>query len=674
MAFDFQGIAIRKIGVVGSGQIGPDIALHLAKTFHEHQVPVIVVDVSQEALAKGRAKLVKKVEKGVQSGAFTPQMGEAMVQGTVFTQDYEQLRGVDLVIEAASEDLALKRKIFQSLESLCPETTVLASNSSHLEPEVIFENLKSKKRALVIHYFFPAERNPLVELVPSADTDPKVVSRLMSLYEHLGKVPIQIGSRYGYAVDPIFEGLFLASALCVEEGLGSIKEVDTVGCKALGLKIGSFTAMNLTGGNPLSDHGLDMSHERLNPWYHSPRLLKEAMRTGKPWEVPQRGEKIEVDPARAKTLLDALRGAYFGLAGQIIDSGITNVADLEMGLEVALDLTPPFKLMNQVGVRESLALVEKYAQSHPGFPVPRCLTHQAQSGQPWAIDFVSRQDQGDVALLRIRRPTVLNALNQEVFGQLKRHFQAIRQDSRIRAVVLTGFGNKAFVSGADINFLADIKTPEQGEKNTQESKEAGIAIENLGKPVICALNGFALGGGLELALCCSAILCRKGLSMAAGQPEVNLGIIPGAGGTQRLPRWIGLERAARMLRTGKPISGQEAVEWGLCLEEVEGGDLIPAALTLARAVADGKKQLRVISREPLVTPAALPDLDLGHLSQAIDRIVCRAILEGCRKPLSEGLRFESAMFGECVKTQDMRIGIENFLKNGPRAKAPFQHN
>ncbi len=673
MPFEFRGLSIGKLGVIGSGQIGPDIALHFSKVLHRHGVQVVVVDVAADALERGRAKLHKKVDRGVKSGAFSPEMAEAMKAAVVFTGDYERLRGADFVVEAATEDVGLKRKIFGQLESLVSDGAVLASNSSHLRPESIFEPLGNKGRTLVIHYFFPAERNPVVEIVPGGDTDPKVVHDLMGFYERIGKVPIRVGSRYGYAVDPIFEGLFLASALCVAEGLGSVKEVDAVATRALGLTVGSFTAMNLTGGNPITDHGLDMCHEELNPWFRSPELLKDAIASGKPWDVAGRGERVEPPAEREQAISDALRGAYFGLVGQIIDSGITNVSDLEMALEIALDLTPPFRMMNELTVEKSLELVRRYAETHPDFQVPECLVQQANQKKPWAIEFVRRHDEGDVALVRIRRPKVLNALSPAVFEQLRAHFEAIRKDENIRAAVLTGFGTKAFVSGADIQGLAEIDSPETGAQRCRDARLAGDLIERLEKPVVCALNGFALGGGIELAMCCSARLVAKGLKMAASQPEVNLGIIPGAGGTQRLPRLVGLEKAAELLRTARPVSSAEGVELGLFRAEVTPDELIRTAVDLARDAADGKVVLEHVSYDPLDTPDTLPEVDIGHLSRAIDAILCRTIIEGCRKPLPEGLEIESRMFGECHKTEDMHIGLKNFLEKGARSKAEFKH-
>lgn len=220
MAFMFRGCSISKIGVIGSGQIGPDIALHFVKVLHPYDVQVVVVDVAEAALEKGKAKLFKKVDKGGEKGAFKPHEVEGMKSHVTFTSDYNQLKGADLVVEAATEDLPLKRRIFKQVEELVTPHAILTSNSSHLEPERIFEELAHKDRALCTHYFFPAERNPALEIIAAKDTDPTTTEFMLRFYEFIGKIPIRVGSRYGYAVDPVFEGLLVACIQCVDAGLG----------------------------------------------------------------------------------------------------------------------------------------------------------------------------------------------------------------------------------------------------------------------------------------------------------------------------------------------------------------------------------------------------------------------------------------------------------------------
>ncbi len=675
MAFTFRGRTISQIGVIGSGQIGPDIALYFAKTLASAGVTITVVDISAEALTRGRAKLEKKIDKGVEAGAFKAAEALSMKAAVQWSSDYAALAGATLVVEAATESAAIKAKIFAELERVCAPDAILASNSSHLEPEVIAASMTRRNRSLVVHYFFPAERNYMVEVVAGADTEPALATWVRDFYERIGKVPVFVKSRYGYAVDPVFEGLFLAAALCVEQGLGSTKEVDFVAAKALGLGVGPFTAMNLTGGNAITAPGLAKEGEKIMPWFRTPQLLKDALASGAAWEVLARGEKIEVPAERADAIRANMQGAFLGLCDEILSAGLITLADFEMAIEMGLVMKGPARLANELGLDKALSLAQQYAASNAGFVAPRWLAQCAAAARPIDVPVVLRQDHAGVALLTIRRPGSLNSLDEAAFRQIGEHCRALRSDATVKAVVLTGFGCKAFVSGADVKFLARATTPEQGMKDSRDAQSLTLLLENLGKPVVCALNGLAFGGGLELAMACTARVAVSGLKVLCGQPEVKLGIIPGAGGSQRLPRLIGLTRAAIFLRTGRNITSTEAREFGLVQELAAADELLAVATKLALGLADGSVKLSGIQKGPLLdVPEELPATDLGHLSKAVDAILCKAMLAGARTTLADGLTIENLCFGDVCRTQDMKIGIDNFLKNGPRAEAPFTHS
>jgi enoyl-CoA hydratase/3-hydroxyacyl-CoA dehydrogenase len=673
MAFSFRGRSIGKVGIIGSGQIGPDIALHFAKVLHRYDAQVVVVDVAEEALAKGKAKLFKKVDKGGEKGAFKPHEVEGIKSHVTFTSDYDQLKGADLVVEAATEDLPLKRKIFKQVESLVPPDAIVTSNSSHLEPERIFSELENKGRSLCTHYFFPAERNPALEIIPGKDTDPAILEFMMRFFEHIGKFPITVGSRYGYAVDPVFEGLLLACVQCVDAGLGDSKQVDTVASKSLGLTVGPFTAHNLTGGNPITAHGLSEMNEAINKWFRVPERLQKMVDTNSNWEVPARGETIEVPEDKEKAITEELQGAYFGIVCDMLDSGIITTSDFDFVISIALDMKPPFGLMNKLGVGKSLELVESFAKKYPDMPVSEKLKEQAASGNPWDIRDVLFEKKGDVGVITIRRPKALNALNSKVFKELSEYCDIIKNDPDIKAGVLTGFGNKAFVAGADIKEMAGLTEPSQGEEFARKGQIASAEVEKIGKPIVGAVNGLMFGGGCELAMCCIARLAPKGLKVLAGQPEVNLGLIPGMGGTQRLPRIVGFEMASEMIRTANPISSAQALEYGLINEEVEG-DVLERAIEFARELAEGKTKVKLMIMDPLPdAPASVPDTDIGHHSKVIDNLAVQAILEGAKMTLDDGLKNEAKRFGECWKYEDNRIGLKTFVEKGARAKAPFVH-
>jgi enoyl-CoA hydratase / 3-hydroxyacyl-CoA dehydrogenase len=673
MAFSFRGCTISKVGVIGSGQIGPDIALHFAKVLHPYDVQVVVVDVAEEALAKGKAKLFKKVDKGAEKGAFKPHEVEGMKSHVTFTSDYNQLKGADLVIEAATEDLPLKRRIFKQVEDLVTPHAILASNSSHLEPERIFEELAHKGRALCTHYFFPAERNPALEIIAAKDTEPTTTEFVMRFYEFIGKIPIRVGSRYGYAVDPVFEGLMVACIQCVDAGLGDTKQVDAVAAKCLGLAVGPFTGQNLTGGNPICVHGLSEMNKRLNPWYRVPERLQKMVDTNSDWEVPARGETVEVAPDKEKIIIEEIQGAYFAMVCDMLDSKIITTSDFDLLISVALDMKPPFSFMNSLGVGKSLELVEAFAKKYPAMPVSKALREQAASGKPWEVLDVVFEKKGDVGVITIRRPKALNALNSKVFKELESYCEIIKNDPEIKAAVITGFGNKAFVAGADIKEMAGLSNPSEGETFARKGQIASAKFEQIGKPVVAAMNGLSLGGGCELAMCCTARVAFKGMSFFVGQPEVNLGLIPGMGGTQRLPRLVGFEKAAEMIRTAKPISTAQALSYGLINEEVEG-DVLERAVELARELASGKTTVKRMEMGPLSNvPDKLPDVDIGHLSRAIDKLAVKAILEGAKMTVEDGLKWEAKCFGECWTTEDNQIGLKNFVEKGARSKAPFVH-
>jgi enoyl-CoA hydratase/3-hydroxyacyl-CoA dehydrogenase len=189
MVTTLRSRSVAKVAIVGSGQVGPDIALHMAQALQPRGASVVVIDISDDALAAGRERFERKIDRDVERGVLAPDCARAMKDSTLFSSDYESVLGADLIIEAASEDMAVKHGIFRRLEELAGASAILASNSSHIEPEVIFAECEHRNRCVVTHYFFPAERNPMVEVVPGAETDEAVTCWLLKFYESVGLRP-----------------------------------------------------------------------------------------------------------------------------------------------------------------------------------------------------------------------------------------------------------------------------------------------------------------------------------------------------------------------------------------------------------------------------------------------------------------------------------------------------
>jgi len=241
-----------------------------------------------------------------------------------------------------------------------------------------------------------------------------------------------------------------------------------------------------------------------------------------------------------------------------------------------------------------------------------------------------------IARVTFNRPTVLNALNFKTVDELSHCLDALKGDASVRVLILTGSGEKAFVAGADINELAR-QTPLDGKDTALRGQSVFRKLETMGKPSIAAINGFALGGGCELALACTMRIASRNARL--GQPEVKLGILPGYGGSQRLSRLCGKGIAHEMILTGEMIGAEEALRIGLLNRVTEPGDLLATAESIAR---------KIIANAPLAVKYSM-----------------EAIESGAEMPLQEGLFLEATLFGLCCATDDMREGTRAFLEKRP---------
>ncbi|PYS54152.1 MAG: enoyl-CoA hydratase [Acidobacteria bacterium] len=241
-----------------------------------------------------------------------------------------------------------------------------------------------------------------------------------------------------------------------------------------------------------------------------------------------------------------------------------------------------------------------------------------------------------IAYVTLNRPAVRNALNSRTIRELKSAFEQAKNDDAVLAVILTGAGDKAFAAGADINELA-MQTPVAGKEYSLAGQEVFDYIEQMGKPVIAAINGYALGGGCELAMACSFRIASENAQL--GQPEVKLGIIPGYGGTQRLSRLVGKGRAMQILLTGDIVSAAEAFRIGLVNQLVGQAELISTAEAIAR---------KIMANAPVAV-----------------KLCIDAVNRGMSMTQDEGQFLEATLFGLCCASDDMKEGTKAFLEKRP---------
>jgi enoyl-CoA hydratase len=252
------------------------------------------------------------------------------------------------------------------------------------------------------------------------------------------------------------------------------------------------------------------------------------------------------------------------------------------------------------------------------------------------FDNLLLEKKNSIAYVTVNRPKVLNALNAATMEELRTAFHDIKNDASIRVAILTGAGEKAFIAGADIGELA-VQEAVAGKEYTHRGQSVLSLIENLGKPVIACINGFALGGGCEIAMACSMRLASENAKL--GQPEVKLGIIPGLGGSQRLPRLVGKGIAMQLVTTGEMITAQEAQRIGLVNEVTAPGELVPRAEAIAQ---------KIIANAPLAVQYAM-----------------EAVNKGLEMSEREGLYLEATLFGVCCATEDKKEGTKAFLEKRP---------
>lgn len=244
------------------------------------------------------------------------------------------------------------------------------------------------------------------------------------------------------------------------------------------------------------------------------------------------------------------------------------------------------------------------------------------------------REEGGIAVLTINRPKAMNALNGKTVGEIEAALAEVEADPQVRALVITGAGDKAFVAGADINEINALPSPAAGVAMASRGQAAFFKVERLSKPVIAAVNGFALGGGCELALACDIRLAAD--TARLGLPEINLGILPGYGGSQRLPRLIGKGAAKLMIYTGDMVSADEALRLGLVDRVVPAADLAAAARALARQLA---------AKAPVALAMAK-----------------RAVDQGLEVDLDRGCHVEAVHFGILCSTEDRVEGTQAFLE------------
>jgi enoyl-CoA hydratase/carnithine racemase len=488
---------------------------------------------------------------------------------------------------------------------------------------------------------------------------------MVATLEMLGKVPCVTKDVPCFAIDDIFCNYISEAARIVEEGLATPAQVDRIVNDAIGGG-GPFNVMDLTRGNLLVRHCQILMKDAPTggAWFAPPAIL-ERQGNGA-WHDSASPQSAQADPALTGKVLDRVLAVLLARTYFVIDEGICSATETNWMTRLALGFGKGLlELAEDLGPERVRDLCVRYAKEHPGFAVPRTIA-DGRLASFFANVRVERD--GEIGVVSVFRPEVKNALSKRTVREIGQAIEAHLVDGSVRGIVLTSWDGA--LAGADINELAVLKDPEACRQTCLDAHPVMAAIERARKPIVAAVDGPVMGGGAELSMSCHARVAGKNLLLA--QPEVNLGIIPGYGGTQRLPRLVGVEAAFDLLRTGRAIGAEEACRLGWAAG-VPAEDFRGAAKELIRRHLKGEAKLGPVSPDPLKLPERLPKVDIGHRSRAIDAILVDVLVRGLARPLAEGLAIEADGFARCKRTVDMDIGMKNFMQNGPRVPAAFLH-
>jgi enoyl-CoA hydratase/3-hydroxyacyl-CoA dehydrogenase len=653
-------VFVFKAAVVGAGTMGGEIAQVIASA----GIPVVLKDVKQEFVDLGLRKaeevtraqlagLVAKQKIGEQEAERQAALILARIAGTT---SYDGFGDVDFVIEAVPERMAVKQAVLAELDVATPGHAILASNTSSLAISEMADATSRRDKVVGFHFFYPASLMRLVEIVEGADTSPETMQAATTFAQTIRKLPIACGEEPGFVVNRILNSAISEIWRVQEEGGLSIKAVDDAVAASRVAPVGPFFLTDLLGLDTVL-HVAEHLRESFGDSFYVHEGMRALVQAGELGAKAGRGFYESGEPrTTGETEFDAGELAQrfvlkaFVEACLLLEDGMATIRDVDLGMMAGAGLIPPpFARADQTGLDELLTALEtaaiEWGERFAPPTILRRLVAQGRLGAKTGQGFFSypRPDEGGfaqgdavrletrdaVAIAWLDRPPA-NSLSPQVIAELTRVWDHVEADDRLRVLVIASANPMLFCAGADIKAFTTMDA-QAGAALLADGHALLRRMERSSTLTIAAVNAAAYGGGCELAMGCDVRIAAQSASF--GQPEINLGIIPGLGGTQRLPRLVGTARALELNLTGDPISAAEAFEIGLVTRVVPDHELHDVVMAWAR---------RLAGQPPLAV-------------QAIKRTTAG---DG---DLDEGIEAEKAAFAGVFATTDAREGIAAFL-------------
>ncbi|MFB6109935.1 MAG: 3-hydroxyacyl-CoA dehydrogenase/enoyl-CoA hydratase family protein, partial [Halodesulfurarchaeum sp.] len=632
---------IDQIAVLGAGNMGHGITEVAAMAGYD----VVMRDIEQELVDDGYESIEWSVEKLAEKGVLSEDPGDVMSRIDTTTDLEDAVADVDLVIEAAPEQLDLKRDIFADLDEMTKPDTLLATNTSSLSITKIAEATDRPEDVVGLHFFNPPVKMDLVEVIYGEQTADKTAETAYEFVEDIDKTPIYVRKDVqGFVVNSVLGPFMGESGWMVSEGEATIKGADATMVHERGYPMGPFELGDLTG----IDIGYHVRKEAGSP---IPPIMEEKVenenlgrKTGKGYYDYEEGDGPDYAIEDAGDF-DYLRveARMINEAAKLIGQGVATPSEIDTGMKLGAGFPEgPCRRADDIGLD---VVLEKLRDLHDETDGDRFdpaeylvgLVHSGHTGKeagagfyeygggedgPGEYETIAWDLDDGLLEVTLDRPDRLNALNENLTDALVDLLTSVDEDE-VRAVVLRGAGDRAFSAGADITGFGDIEPAKAADPS-----EVYQVVEDFPAPTLAAIDGYCLGGGLEIALACDMRVATEDSSF--GFPEIDLGLLPGGGGTQRAMRLIGEGRAKELVFRGNHIDADLAEDWGLINRATE-----------SEAFDE-------------VVDEYLDDLVSGP-PIALERAK-RVMNEGRDEDLDAGLEMESQAFSLLLTTEDFREG------------------
>ena len=560
---------VDSVAIIGAGNMGSGIAQKSA----QEQFNVQMVDREEQWVNRGEKIISDFLEEAIERRIFRPDQVESIknrITGVVGTENVAP--DTDLVIEAVFEDFDIKTAVFRTLDKVCDEKTILASNTSSLSVNELAKATGRPDRFVGLHFFYHPAKNRLIEIIPAETTSAESLNAVEQYCKTMGKVVIICKDRPGFVVNRFFVPWLNEACHLLDEGVASIAQIDSVAEKAFNIGMGPFALMNLTGP-AIALHATNYLSEQLNcSRYSGAKSLRDTIENSGMWEI---GEDTECNGDIAEIIRERLLGQVFAVSSQIVEEEICSIEDVDRGAKVGLRWAEgPFEIANKIGIKEAIRMAKSYSELAE-FKLPLWME---EKDELFKFNYIDIDINGKIAKIKLNRPEAMNALNESLVEQLGSALDLLNSRDDIDTIVLEGAG-KAFVAGADVKFFVD-KINQDAIKEiydfTAYGHEVLNKLEKSEKTTIALTTGLALGGGLELALSCDYRIGTRRSQFRF--PETSIGIFPGLGGTQRTPRICGIEAARYAILAGNFLDSETASALGIITHLVESSD-IPNIIT-----------------------------------------------------------------------------------------------